>query len=278
MYVAGRIVDLQADDLADIRRLVLRHNQRNRAMPAVREALAARGLASLQPATTVPRRRAEFAERFLANDDVADFLDDWWPVLDPREVLLWLADEDRARRYTDGLLDAEQAAALRRSYTEHNDFSIEDVALVDELAYRLGTPGDEDEDDDDEAPPAPATDSSVEFDDPGLALQELSTWQDRNASHRSDFTDQARSGSRARSRTSSWTRRRTCRRCSGACSAAAAGTRAGRSSVTRPSRPGATRGSHAPPATVPSTGSTGGRSSSPATTATRPRCSNWPQA
>ena len=186
VYVAGRMVDLRAGELADIRRSVLRHTQRNRAMPAVRDALAAQASRSSSHDDN-PEARAEFAERFLANDDVADFLDEWWPVLDPREVLLWLADEDQARRYTDGLLDPEQGAALRRSYTEYNDFSIEDVALIDELASRLGTPGGDEEDDDD-APPAPATDSSVEFDDAGPALQELSTWQDRNALHRSDFT------------------------------------------------------------------------------------------
>jgi DNA helicase IV len=185
VYVAGRIVDLSSGDLDDVRRLVLRHNQRNRAMPAVRDALAARAWRSVQ-AHENPETRDDFTERFLANDDVADFLDEWWPVLDPREVLLWLADDVRADRYTDGLLDPERAAALRRSYLEHNDFSVEDVALIDELAFRLGSPTADDEDD--EAPAAPLTDTSVEFDDAGLSLQELSTWQDRNALHRSDFT------------------------------------------------------------------------------------------
>ena len=42
--------------------------------------------------------RAEFMERFEDHLEVDAFLAAWWPQVDPREVLLWLADPERVRR------------------------------------------------------------------------------------------------------------------------------------------------------------------------------------
>ena len=36
----------------------------------------------------------------------------WWPQLDPREVLLWMADPERVRRLGQGVLTVDEAALL----------------------------------------------------------------------------------------------------------------------------------------------------------------------
>jgi hypothetical protein len=72
---------------------------------------------------------------------VEAFLDRWWPQVDPREVLLWLADAERARRHGQGVLSPEEADAFAASMQEVLDsgsWSVADAALVDDLAARLG--------------------------------------------------------------------------------------------------------------------------------------------
>ena len=73
---------------------------------------------------------------------VDDFMESWWPQVDPREVLLWLADTDLAYRHGRGIFtDGELAAVARsmRDALELGTWSVADVALIDDLAARLGT-------------------------------------------------------------------------------------------------------------------------------------------
>jgi hypothetical protein len=65
----------------------------------------------------------------------------WWPQVDPREVLLWLADPELVRRHARGSLSESDARLLASSFTtalETGTWSVADVALVDELAARVG--------------------------------------------------------------------------------------------------------------------------------------------
>jgi DNA helicase IV len=136
-FVAGRAVRLDAPVLDRIRAQVLRNHHRNLAVPAVTTALA-------EAAWSTHREgdRAEFLEQFEDHLEVEAFLRDWWPQVDPREVLLWMTDEERVRRYGQGVLAPGEAELLAASFMkalETGEWSVADVALIDDLTARLGT-------------------------------------------------------------------------------------------------------------------------------------------
>ena len=139
-FIAGQAVRLGERELDQVRSRVLRGHQRNLAHDSVIQQL---GEAAYRAVTSGGGdvERADFMERFEDHLDVATFLEAWWPQLDPREVLLWLADATRARRYAQGVLDAAETAELARSMQvalETGTWSVADAALVDDLAAKLG--------------------------------------------------------------------------------------------------------------------------------------------
>ena len=76
--------------------------------------------------------RAEFLDRFEDHLEVEAFLRAWWPQVDPREVLLWLADPELVRRHGSGVLTPEEAdafAASMRVALETGTWSVADAAL-----------------------------------------------------------------------------------------------------------------------------------------------------
>ncbi|MFI5075319.1 MAG: HelD family protein [Actinomycetales bacterium] len=135
-FVAGFAVRLPRQTLDQVRSRALRQHQRNLAHDTVVQLLAdAAYRQSGHP------EREDFVSRFEDHLEVATFLENWWPQLDPREVLLWLADEDRLTRYAKGVLDDEERAQLLASMRlalETGVWSAADVALVDDVAARLG--------------------------------------------------------------------------------------------------------------------------------------------
>ena len=135
-FVAGFAVRLPRHTLDQVRSRALRQHQRNLAHDTVVQLLAdAAYRQSGHP------EREEFVGRFEDHLEVATFLESWWPQVDPREVLLWLADEERLARYAKGLLDDEERAQLLASMRlalESGVWSVADVALVDDVAARLG--------------------------------------------------------------------------------------------------------------------------------------------
>ncbi len=96
-----------------------------------------------------------FAAEVADRSEFQRFLAAWWPPLTPTGVLRWLADPARVP-----VLAAGSAVALAASYREHPDWSVDDVALLDELDELLGQP------------PAPRTAAATE---PGVRLRELTT-------------------------------------------------------------------------------------------------------
>jgi len=135
-FVAGFAVRLPRHTLDQVRSRALRQHQRNLAHDTVVQLLAdAAYRQSGHP------EREDFVSRFEDHLEVATFLENWWPQLDPREVLLWLADEERLARYAKGILDDEertQLLASMRLALESGVWSVADVALVDDVAARLG--------------------------------------------------------------------------------------------------------------------------------------------
>ena len=135
-FVAGQAIRLTPRMLSQVTHRVLRGTQRNVARSAVLKELA-----ELAYRESGHPDRATFMDRFDESREVEAFVRDWWPQVDAREVLLWLADEERVRRYGQGLLSPQETALLRESLAETlrtGTWSVADVALLDDLAARLG--------------------------------------------------------------------------------------------------------------------------------------------
>jgi hypothetical protein len=136
VFVAGHAVSLGPDELDRVRTLVLRRHARNQATEAARTALADAAWSHVRTGD-----RDEFLDAFEDSIAVDDFMEAWWPQLDPRDVLLWLADTDRTYGYARGVLNQDEAAAVAVSMRETADagvWTVSDVALIDDLAARLG--------------------------------------------------------------------------------------------------------------------------------------------
>ena len=144
IMVAGRPLHLTRRDLDRCRRAVLRSRRRNDSAAAMRAELTSAAWSRLCDAASAPLgegEREEFLAAFADHLEVDRFCDEWWRPVDPREVLLWLADPERTHRYGQGLITPEQADALAASYATalaQGTWSVADVALVDELSVRLG--------------------------------------------------------------------------------------------------------------------------------------------
>ncbi|HEV7172087.1 HelD family protein [Pedococcus sp.] len=135
-FVGGKAVRVDRPALDRIRAQVLRNHQRNLATKAVEQALAEAAWASVREGD-----RAEFMDHFHDHLEVEAFLDRWWPQVDPREALLWLADAERARHYGHGVLSPAESDLVSQSIRtalETGRWSVADAALVDDLAARLG--------------------------------------------------------------------------------------------------------------------------------------------
>jgi hypothetical protein len=100
----GRRVELSAAELASVRRTVLGGTApvnllRPRARRLLLDALWRRTGRRLDDAELAAEERQGFDEDVSTEPDFTDFLDAWWPVLDPRTVLAALADERRLSRW-----------------------------------------------------------------------------------------------------------------------------------------------------------------------------------
>lgn len=135
-FVAGHAVRIEPRVLEGIRHTVLRSHQHNLAEDAARAALAEAAWREVGSG-----ERADFLDAFSDSMDVADFMAAWWPQVDPREVLLRLTDTDEVVGLARGVLDHEDAAAFALSMVRalrEGTWSVADIALIDDLAARLG--------------------------------------------------------------------------------------------------------------------------------------------
>jgi DNA helicase IV len=136
-FVAGRAIRLDSAELDRVRSQILRSHQRNHARRAATQALAELAWGG-DPAD----ERWTFVDKFVDHMNVEAFMRQWWRPLDAREVLLWLADPERTSRYTAGIFNQAETAALVESIQAAIDtgmWSVADVALIDDLATILGT-------------------------------------------------------------------------------------------------------------------------------------------
>lgn len=134
--VAGSPVRIEGPELTRLRRRVLRGHPHNTARKAALEALTDAAWAQVRTG-----EKSEFVVDFQDHRIVESFLARWWAPLDPRAVLSWLAIPGRLDAYTEGVLSDTDRAALGESMAcaaSAGTWSVADVALIDEIAARLG--------------------------------------------------------------------------------------------------------------------------------------------
>ncbi|HEX7536903.1 MAG TPA: AAA family ATPase, partial [Dermatophilaceae bacterium] len=138
-FVDGRAIRLDPADLDRVRLQVLKSHQRNHARRAATQALAEAAWAG--DVRDPSGERWVFVDKFLEHLNVEAFVRQWWRPLDAREVLLWLADPARTRRYAAGILSDADATVLSDSIqvaVDTGTWSVADVALIDDLNSILG--------------------------------------------------------------------------------------------------------------------------------------------
>ncbi|HNN48884.1 MAG TPA: UvrD-helicase domain-containing protein, partial [Marmoricola sp.] len=134
-------------ELGQIRRDLLSLGPRNRSTTRVASTLIEAMWSQVSTDRALERTQEDFSEEMRDRDDFLQFAAAWWPVLDASTVLGWLADTDFLKRVSQGILDDAEVSLLAGSF--ETELSVDDVALLDELRYRLGDPplvDDEDED------------------------------------------------------------------------------------------------------------------------------------
>ncbi|GAB3564058.1 AAA family ATPase [Amycolatopsis endophytica] len=144
----GDLLKLTRKELEKVRRRVHGHGgpanrSRVRAAEALLEALADR---AEENARTDGRtvERADVIHDLGERIDFHRFLVVWWPVLYPGEILRWLADPKRLTKAARGVLTPAEVDLLSASFAESADdereWTVADVALLDELRVLVGPP------------------------------------------------------------------------------------------------------------------------------------------
>ena len=130
--------------LGRLRRQLMAHGRRNRQLPRVASTLLDAMWRQVRGERGRDRGREAFDDEMLTNQAFVDFAIEWWPPLDAPTVLSWLRDPDFLARVAEGVLSGEDQRLLAKSWGSAvedgvgPDFSVEDVALLDELRYALG--------------------------------------------------------------------------------------------------------------------------------------------
>jgi len=150
-------------ELSQARRQLLSQGRRNRQVPRVASTLLDAMWRQVRGERGRERGREEFNDVMLGTAAFVDFVLTWWPPLDATEVLGWLRDPDLLARVADGVLSTDEQALLTKSWgpvqepreyrVNPDDWSVEDVPLLDELRYQLG-----------DVPERPANDRDAELD------------------------------------------------------------------------------------------------------------------
>ncbi len=149
--VKGEILTLEAAELSTIRREVLTSHKANRARPAAEKALTDALWAKLPTdiAALLDLPREIFDEIVTSQASYVMFLNAWWPKLNPETVLTRLADPVFLHKVSHDVLNDAERHALSDSLQHARGFipnselprpnwSVSDIALLDELAAMIG--------------------------------------------------------------------------------------------------------------------------------------------
>ncbi|MFC8872071.1 HelD family protein [Streptomyces sp. NPDC057148] len=142
----GRRLELEAEELAGIRRTVLGGTApvnllRPRARRLLLDALWAKSGAAGRHSDPelAAELRSSFDEDVSTEDSFLAFLDAWWPELTPAAVLTAMADERQLGRWARRVLNPGEVRKVARSLRREG-YSVHDIALLDELQAVLGAP------------------------------------------------------------------------------------------------------------------------------------------
>ncbi|GAP50969.1 HelD family protein [Streptomyces azureus] len=142
----GRRLELEAEQLADIRRAalggtapvnLLRPRARKLLLDALWEQSGAAGRHT--DPELAAELRSSFDEDITSEDAFIAFLDAWWPELTPAAVLDAMADERRLGRWARRILNPGEIRKVARSL-RRDGHSAHDIAMLDELQAILGAP------------------------------------------------------------------------------------------------------------------------------------------
>ncbi|MFC7340844.1 HelD family protein [Saccharopolyspora griseoalba] len=143
IFYRGAVLKLDAEELGAIRRRlnnkgVPPNKNRMKAADALLEALWQRACELADEHFRPDREEliTEIGERI----EFHRFLVAWWPALYPMQVLRWLSDPARLARAARKLLSAEEVDLLAKSWAELTEWTVADIALVDELRVLTGPP------------------------------------------------------------------------------------------------------------------------------------------
>ncbi len=131
---------LSGRDLNRLRRQLLSQGKRNRQIPRVAATLLDALWRQVRGERGRERGKEEFIDTMLGDSAFVEFALSWWPALDATDVLGWLRDPELLGRVGDGVLSHDELALLSKSWKDRpqGDWSVEDVALLDEVRYLLG--------------------------------------------------------------------------------------------------------------------------------------------
>ena len=131
---------LSGRDLNRLRRQLLSQGKRNRQIPRVAATLLDALWRQVRGERGRERGKEEFVDTMLGDSAFVEFALSWWPALDATDVLGWLRDPELLGRVGEGVLSHDELALLSKSWKDRDggDWSVEDVALLDEVRYLLG--------------------------------------------------------------------------------------------------------------------------------------------
>jgi DNA helicase IV len=172
--VKGEVFGISLERLAAIRRQALSNRAYHGARAAAEKAVVAE-LWRQPGAAAVSEGERHFTDLVTESAPFTAFFDAWWPPLEPADVLRRLADPAVARAAAASLAP-DEVDALVASYAPP-DFSVADIALLDELADLLGP-----------LPPREEPDLFLEGFD---GLSEVVTLSDRLADRRDEADEPA---------------------------------------------------------------------------------------
>jgi DNA helicase IV len=155
VVVHGEVLTLNAGQLAKLRSRILSGHKVNLAALLAEDALLD-ALWEAAPEAAIAAGRADFDERVRLSAAWREFMPQWWPLLTPEHLLARLSDARLLAQLAGPLLTPEQiratAATLAQAHAWSSgeapraDWSVSDIALLDELAELVGPVPDNEED------------------------------------------------------------------------------------------------------------------------------------
>jgi DNA helicase IV len=163
----GHVMRFDGRELDGLRRRVLDRNQFPNTARSTAAGVLVEAAWEKLPQELRERRRTErtvFDRELRDRTEFELFLERWWPHRTAAEVLRSCADPAALAGFGRGVLSADQAGRLARSFAEP-EFGVEDVPLLDELAQLLGN--------------VPVAEAEEEDPFAGSGVTEVSSWADR---------------------------------------------------------------------------------------------------